>query len=242
MLQPKNKFNQSTVSCEKCSLNKICIPNGLSSSELDELEESIEKSIQIKKKNPVFQSRDLQEGIYAVKSGAIKTSISNRDGQEQILEFHLPGDVLGFDGFNTGAHACDAMAIEDTLLCKISMDVFDDLCNRLPGMRRELIHQVGKEISHAQNQLLSLGKQQTDERLAVFLLKMSTHFQSRGFSNKEFLLPMSRQDLSNYLGMAVETLSRIISKLSDEGIIRFERRMVIIQDMQKLEKLAHASC
>jgi CRP/FNR family transcriptional regulator len=242
MLQKQNKLNQSAVSCDSCSLNKICIPQGLSSAELDELEESIDKSIRLKKKESVFEAKELQEGIYAVKSGAIKTSISNVDGQAQILEFHLPGDVLGFDAFNTGEHTCDAVAVEDTLLCKISIDVFDDLCKRLPGMRKEIIHQVGKEIAHTQSQLLSLGQQQADERLAVFLLKMSTHFQSRGFSNKEFLLPMARQDLANYLGMAVETLSRIISKLSDEGIFSFERRMVFIQDMDKLEKMAHASC
>ncbi len=242
MLYKKNRLKTSASSCETCSLNKICIPHGLSVAELSELEESIDKSIRLNKKESVFEAKELQDGIYAVKSGAIKTSISNADGQEQILEFHLPGDVLGFDAFNTGKHTCDAVAVEDTLLCKIDMNVFDDLCERLPGMRKELIHQVGKEIAHVQSQVLSLGQQQADERLAVFLLKMSSHFQSRGFSNKEFLLPMPRQDLANYLGMAVETLSRIISKLTEEGIFSFERRMVSLQDIGRLEKMAHTSC
>jgi len=242
MQPPKNNFAQKPVSCEACSLHSVCIPNGLSSKELDEVEKSIDKSIKLKKKKSVFKAKGIQQGIYAVKSGAIKTSISNSDGQEQVLEFHLPGDLLGFDAFDTGEHTCDAIAIEDTLLCKISMDVFDELCGRLPGMRKELIHQVGKEISHNQNQLLSLGQQQTDERLAVFLLKLSNHYQSRGFSSKEFLLPMSRQDLSNYLGMAVETLSRITSRLSENGIIKIDKRMVFIQDYPQLEKLAHSSC
>jgi len=234
-------FNQNAISCDACSLNNICLPYGLSESEIAELENSIDKTIKIKKKDAIFRSNQKMEGIYAVKSGAIKTSIANEDGQEQVLEFHFPGDMLGFDAFNTGLHSCDAIALEDTLLCKIPVSVFDNLCERLPGLRKELRRQVGKEIAHNQHLLLSLGQQQTDERLANFLLIVSKHYQSRGFSNKEFVLPMSRQDLSNYLGMAVETLSRIISRMTDDEIIKIDRRMVIISDIKKLEALAHSS-
>lgn len=242
MRPPSNTFNHKAISCEACSLNNICLPNGLTSNEINILESSIDKTVKIKKKDPIFRANEETDGIYAVKSGAIKTSISNSDGQEQVLEFHLPGDMFGFDAFNTGSHSCDAVALEDTLLCKIPVDLFDDLCDRLPGLRKELRHQVGKEIGHNQCLLLSLGQQQTDERLATFLLLISSHYQSRGFSNKEFALPMSRQDLSNYLGMAVETLSRIISRMTDNGLVKIERRMVIISDMEKLKALAHNSC
>lgn len=242
MRQPINNFNQNAVSCAACSLNNICLPHGLTAFEMQELESTIDKTIKIKKRDAIFHSNQEMDGIYAVKSGAIKTSISNEDGQEQVLEFHLPGDMLGFDAFSTGHHHCDAIALEDTLLCKISVDIFDTLCERLPGLRKELRHQVGKEIEHNQRLLLSLGQQQTDERFATFLLQVSFHYQARGFSNKEFVLPMSRQDLSNYLGMAVETLSRIISRMTDESIIKVERRMVIIADMDKLQLLAHSSC
>jgi CRP/FNR family transcriptional regulator len=242
MHPPSNNFNQKAVSCEACSLNNICLPQGLSEKEINLLESSIDKSIKVKKKDAIFKSNQKTDGIYAVKSGAIKTSIANADGQEQVLEFHLPGDMLGFDAFSSGSHSCDAIALEDTFVCKIPMDMFDDLCERLPGLRQELRHQVGKEIEHNQRLLLSLGQQQTDERLATFLLQISAHYHSRGFSNKEFALPMSRQDLSNYLGMAVETLSRIISRMTDNNLIKVERRMVIISDMEKLEELAHSSC
>lgn len=242
MQPPSNNFAQQSISCKACSLNTVCLPNGLSASELETLEKAIDKTIKISKKEAVFRSNQKSDGIYAVKSGAVKTSISNSDGQEQVLEFHLPGDTLGFDAFNSGIHSCDAIALEDTFICKIPDDVFDNLCATLPGLRKELRHQVGKEISHHQQLLLSLGQQQTDERLATFLLYMSNHYLSRGFSSKEFVLPMSRQDLSNYLGMAVETLSRIISRMTDQGIITVERRIVIISDMTKLETLAHSSC
>ena len=235
-------FNQRAVKCESCSLVNICLPSGLSTGELALLESSIDKSTKISKKTRLFKENDEIDGIYAVKSGSLKTSISNSDGQEQILEFHLPGDMLGFDAFNQGIHTCNATALEDTLLCKIPMDTFDTLCEQLPGLRRELRHQVGKEIAHTQSLLLSLGQQQTDERLATFLLKMSGHYSMRGFSSSEFVLPMSRQDLSNYLGMAVETLSRIISRMTESGLIKVDRRVVSIINREKLQSLAHSSC
>ncbi len=242
MRHQPNSFIQKSISCESCSLNNVCLPNGLSENEISQLEISVDKTIKIKKKDPLYSSMEKTDGIYAIKSGSIKTSISNEDGQEQVLEFHLPGDMLGFDAFNSGFHSCDAIALEDTLLCKIEIEDFHELCGRLPGIRKEMMHQVGKEIAHNQSLLLSLGQQQTDERLATFLLEMSTHFQSRGFSGHEFVLPMPRQDLSNYLGMAVETLSRIISRMTEDGLIKMDRRLVIISDMEKLKNLAHAFC
>lgn len=242
MLLPPMKLTQNAISCNDCSLNKICLPHGLSDPEIKQLESIIDKTTKLKKKDIVFKANDEITGVYAVKSGSIKTSISNADGQEQVLEFHLPGDMLGFDAFNEGKHICDAVVLEDTFICKIPIDAFDGLCNRLPNLRKEMRHQVGKEIEHNQRLLLALGQQQTDERFASFLLQMSNHFQTRGFSSKEFTLPMPRQDLSNYLGMAVETLSRIISRMTENGLIRIDHRMVYIVDNDKLQCLAHASC
>ena len=237
-----HSFNQKPISCESCNLINICLPSGLSSNELEHLEKAIDKTIKIKKKDSIFNANDKIDGLYAVKSGSLKTSISNQDGQEQILEFHLPGDMLGFDAFNTGVHTCNATALEDTLLCKIPIDIFDNLCEQLPGLRRELRHQVGKEIAHNQSLLLSLGQQKTNERLATFLLTMSEHYHARGFSRKEFVIPMSRQDLSNYLGMALETLSRIISRMTESGIIKIDHHVVVISDLEELRKLAHTHC
>ena len=186
MKSPSNSFTQNAISCNACSLRHLCIPNGLSASELDELEKSIDKTLNI--------------------------------------------------------HSCDAIALEDSLLCKLPMDVFENLCDKLPGLRRVMMQQIGKEISHSQHLLLSLGQLPTEERLASYLLQLAEHFHSRGFSKSEFILPMSRQDLSNYLGMAVETLSRIISRMGNDKLIKIEQRKVIITDLNKLEILAHASC
>ena len=243
MQTPKAHSHQKNIiGCKSCSLRSLCLPNGLSSKELEQLEDEIDKTVKVSKKQHIFKASDPINGIFAVKSGAVKTSIINSEGQEQILEFHLPGDLLGFDAFANDKHSCDAIALEDTLLCRLPMDVLDGLCAKLSGVRRVLMQQVGKEITHSQRLLLSLGQLATEERLATYFLQLALHYQSRGFSKTEFILPMSRQDLSNYLGMAVETLSRILSRLSKENLIKIEQRKVIISDFEKLEALAHSSC
>lgn len=242
MQTPTNTLSQNIIGCNSCSLRHLCLPHGLSQDELEELETSIDKTMKVSKKQQIFKSNDEIDGVYAIKSGAVKTSIINSDGQEQILEFHLPGDLMGFDAFATDKHTCDATALEDSLLCRLPMEVLDNLCGKLPGIRKVIRQQVGKEISHSQQLLLSLGQLATEERLATYLMQLALHYQARGFSKSEFILPMSRQDLSNYLGMAVETLSRILSRLNKDGLIKIEQRRVIISDFDKLEALAHASC
>ena len=242
MNTPSNKIAPHSIKCDLCSLSSLCLPYGLSEQEVEELEASIEKSIKIKKNQYVFRANDQHEGIFAVKAGAIKTSLANGDGQEQVVAFHLPGDIFGFDAFNSGAHVCNSIALDDTLLCKINLENFEDLCDRFSGIRKAMFNQAGKKITNNQSLLLSLGQQQTDERFAAFLLKIAAHYESRGYSSKEFNLPMPRQDLSNYLGMAVETLSRIIARMSDSDIVEVTHRHVLIKDKEKLSEVAHSSC
>ncbi len=242
MDNPNTKSINKHISCDACSLNQICLPTGLTHEELVELDSAIEKTIKIPKKKYIFSINDKLDGVFAVKSGSVKTTLSTKEGVEQVIGFHLPGDMLGFDAFDTNQHTCNAIALEDTLLCKVSLDLFDDLSSRVPGIRKVMRHQVGKEISHNQNMLLSLGQQQAEERLAVYLLKLATYYHSRGFSEKEFLLPMPRQDLANYLGMAVETLSRLFTRLSEENVLKIDRRMITVIDRKALEVMAHARC
>jgi CRP/FNR family transcriptional regulator len=105
-----------------------------------------------------------------------------------------------------------------------------------------MMHQVGKEIQHDHLAMLTLGQMQTEERLATFLFNLSQRNRSRNFSESEFQLTMPRQDLANYLGMAVETLSRTLSHLQKKNIISVQRRGVKILDQEQLRRLAHSSC
>lgn len=237
-----SNHRKPAVACNNCSLSELCLPRGLTRDELELLERSINKTVKVKKKDYLFRRDDRQQSIYAVKAGAIKTSLSTPDGEEQILSFYLPGDLLGFDAFARDRHTCDAQALDDTLVCELSMENFQELCGRLPAVRGQMMRQIGTELEREQLLLLTLGQMRTEERLATFLTSLSERNRERGFSPLEFNLPMARHDLANYLGMAVETLSRIFSRLQDEKVIAVQHRLVKIEDLARLKQLAHHSC
>lgn len=239
---PIHSTKKSAVACHNCSLSELCLPRGLNRDELELLESAINKTMKVKKRDYLYHRDDQQSGIYAVKSGAIKTSLSTPDGEEQILGFYLPGDLLGFDAFAHNRHTCDAQALDDTLVCELNMDNFQDLCGKLPSMRGQMLRQIGTEIEREHMLLLTLGQMRTEERLATFLSSLSERNRERGFSASEFYLPMARHDLANYLGMAVETLSRMFSRLQEDTIISVQHRLIKILDMDKLKQLAHHTC
>ena len=241
-MTPLRTVKKASVACNNCSLSDLCLPRGLSGEELDKLEHAIEKTIKIGKKEHLYRRDDQHHAIYAVKSGALKTALSTTDGEEQILGFYLPGDLLGFDAFARGKHSCDAVALEDTLVCELKMDAFQDLCGSIPSMRSGMMRQVGFEIEREHQLLLTLGQMRTEARLATFLVGISERNQARGFSSKEYYLSMPRHDLANYLGMAVETLSRMFSRLQEDGIINVKHRLIEITDMPRLKALAHYNC
>ncbi len=210
--------------------------------ELERVEQAIERTIKFSKKEYLFRCNDPQRAIYAVKSGAVKVSISTAEGGEQILGFYLPGDLLGFDAMSRGHHICDAQALDDTLVCELRMENFSELCLNFDSLRHQMMRQMGLEIERDHQLLLSLGQMRTEERLATFLARVSERNRTRGFSALEFNLPMPRIYLASYLGMAVETLSRMFSRLQSDGIIQVRQRLIIITDMEGLLGLSHRSC
>lgn len=239
---PIQTAKKSAVACHNCSLSELCLPRGLNREELELLENAINKTVKVKKKDYLFRCDGQQHSIYAIKAGAVKTVLSTPDGEEQILGFYLPGDLLGFDAFASNRHTCDAQALEDTLVCELNMDSFQELCGKLSSMRGQMMRQIGSEIEREHMLLLTLGQMRTEERLATFLSSLSERNKQRGFSCTEFNLPMARHDLANYLGMAVETLSRMFSRLQDDGIIAVQHRLIKIEDMARLKQLAHHTC
>jgi len=225
-----------------CDLKKICFPNGLSAEELSIFEGSVEKTLKVAKKEKLYSRGDPLKSVYAIKAGSIKTYLSTSKGQAQVLGFHMPGDLLGFDGFANDHHTSDAVAMEDTVLCELPMKNFENLCEVLPGLRKVMMQQVGSEISRHHSLVLTLGQMQTEERLATFILRLSCYYNSRGYSSSQFNLPMPRHDLANFLGMAPETLSRMFAKLEKLDVLSINRREVTINDIDMLMSLSHELC
>ncbi len=235
-------IHELKVSCGDCSLSEICLPHGLNQEELNELDALILHKPRIEQGEVLFRSGDPMHHLYAVRSGAFKAVLSSNEGAEQITGFYLSGELMGLDGFGDDVHQCTMVALETSTVCAIDIDELEKLSTRAPGLRRQLRHLIGAEINHDHRNLLALGQLKGEERLAAFLLNISRRLKKRGFSPYEFNLPMARHDLANYLGLAVETLSRMFSRMIDADLIETNRRHVKLLNTKALCELAQYDC
>ncbi len=222
------------VSCQSCSLAGLCLPHGLDGEALALLDKTIVRKLPLSRGQRLFSAGDPFDGIYAVRSGSAKVIYDTEGGDEQIMGFHLPGEILGLDGMENGFHTCSGVALETTTVCEFPYKKVEELCGHLPGLHRQMAHLIGSEIGREHHQLLLLARKDAPVRLAAFLLSMSDRQKRRGFSATEFNLSMSRHDIGNYLGLAVETVSRLFTRFQDLKLIHVERRLVQILKMEEL--------
>ena len=226
------------VACQDCSLFQLCLPVGIDQNDLAEVDRIIKRQRPIQRGAPLFATGDKFRSIYAVRSGSLKTSVLIEDGREQVTGFFLPGEMVGLDAIGSGVHTCTARALETTSVCEIPYDDLEAIGARIPSLPRQLLRIMSREMHHDQLLLLLLGKRSADERLAAFLFSLSQRFALRGYSPNEFNLSMSRNDIANYLGLAVETVSRLFSRLQEEGILVVHSRHVQLRDVARLRALA----
>ncbi|MFO7593888.1 MAG: fumarate/nitrate reduction transcriptional regulator Fnr [Pseudomonadota bacterium] len=235
------KIDQFKVACKDCNLFQLCLPVGIDAQELEELDNIIKRRRPVKRGEHLFRVGDPFQAIYAVRSGSIKTYTPTEDGHEQVTGFHLPGELLGLDAINLQHHPCAAKALETTSLCEIPFNRLEELSTRLPSLQHQLLKIMSKEILHDQSLLMLLGKKSAEERLAALLLSLSDRYRQRGFSPTDFYLSMSRNDIGNYLGLAVETVSRLFTRFQEEGLLNVQRKHVCITDFDRLSAIANAA-
>jgi CRP/FNR family transcriptional regulator len=225
------------VSCKECNLRELCFPHGMDNEELANLEAVVDQPKPLHKNDYLYHDGDKTMAIYAVRSGCVKTMTESSNGDEQIVGFHLPGELLGLDGFADGVHTCNAVALETSSVCELPIDKLEDLCSSLPGLQKQMRRIMGREVTSDHKQLLLLGKMTAEERLASFLLSLSGRMQERHWNSNEFNLTMPRQDIANYLGVAVETVSRLFATFHNEKIIEVDRRHVTILDIARMKAI-----
>jgi CRP/FNR family transcriptional regulator, anaerobic regulatory protein len=234
------KIDAIKVACKDCNLFQLCLPVGIDARELEELDSIIKRRRPVKRGEHLFHVNDPFQAIYAVRSGSIKTYTPTEDGHEQVTGFHLPGELLGLDAINLLHHPCAAKALETTSICEIPFDRLEELSMHLPSLQHQLLKIMSKEILHDQSLLMLLGKKSAEERLAALLLSLSNRYQQRGFSPTDFHLSMSRNDIGNYLGLAVETVSRLFTRFQDEDLLSVQRKHICILDLPRLRSIANA--
>lgn len=240
-----NLFNLSTTNlktaCESCSLHQLCLPLELAHDDITELDKIIKRTKPLHRGDYLFEMGDPFKSIYAIRSGSVKTFTSTDDGEEQVTGFHLPSEIVGLDAITSSTHPCSARALETTSVCEIPFDRLENLGQHIPGLQRQLLRIMSREILTDQDMMIWLGKKSAEERLAALILRISARFRDRNFSAMEFNLSMSRTDIANYLGLAVETVSRLFSRFQQEGLLKVDRKYVEITDYQGLRRMAGIS-
>lgn len=174
-------------------------------------------------------------GLYIVESGLMKLYAVANTGEEQVLGFCLPGELFGLDALGSAAHHCSAVALEPTVIHRLPVPALDALCRRTPGLQRRLHQLIGRRLGDIHELVMLLGQKSADERLANFLVDLAAR---SGKPAGELRLGMSRDDIGHYLGLALETVSRLFRRLQDDGLIESEGRQVRIANLVGLRALA----
>lgn len=237
-LNKKSVSKNCAIKCQDCSISQLCIPVSLNAEEMGKLDDIIERKKPLHKGDYLFEAGQPLRSIYAVRSGSFKSYTLTESGEEQITGFHLAGDIVGFDGISTMSHKSYAQAMETAMVCEIPFTTLDDLSGKLPKLRHQVMRMMSNEINYDQEMLLMLNKKTAEERLAAFLANLSTRFGERDFSKKEFRLTMTRGEIGNYLGLTVETISRLLSRFQKAEIIKVEGKFITILDADELFKVA----
>lgn len=240
MLKPAN--SKHTIRCQDCRIKQLCLPVMLAESEIAHLDTIVHRGRPVNKGQHLIQAGDEFTGVFAVRSGSIKTYTVSIDGLEQITGFYLPGEIIGFDAISSGVYPGFAKALETSAVCEIPFARLEQLAAEIPGLQRQIFRTMSQEIVKDQDLMLQLNKKSAEQRFGSFLVNLSFRFGRRGLSSQRFRLPMARSDISNYLGLAVETISRLIAQLQDEGLVCIQKREVEILDMPNLSLLAGTNC
>ena len=243
MIQDKRSIRRiqsggCAIHCQDCSISQLCIPFTLNEHELDQLDNIIERKKPIQKGQTLFKAGDELKSLYAIRSGTIKSYTITEQGDEQITGFHLAGDLVGFDAIVNAKHRGFAQALETAMVCEIPFETLDDLSGKMPALRQQMMRLMSGEIKGDQDMIMLLSRKNAEERLAAFIWNLSRRFGQRGFSQREFRLTMTRGDIGNYLGLTVETISRLLGRFQKSGMLAVNGKYITIEDHALLSELA----
>jgi CRP/FNR family transcriptional regulator, anaerobic regulatory protein len=227
------------VACSSCSLRELCMPVGLNPEELDRVDELVAARRKVERGNALFRRGDAFGSLFAIRTGFFKTCVGAPDGRDQVTGFQMAGEIIGLDGIVNDRHSCDAIALEDAEVCVMPFDRITDLSRDIPALQRHVHRIMSREIVREHGVMLLLGSMRAEERLAAFLLNLVQRLHARGFSQAELVLRMTREEIGNYLGLKLETVSRTFSKFAEDGLIEVRHRHVRILDQQTLSRLVN---
>ncbi len=225
------------VSCATCNMREMCLPGGICVEDVERMQNIVYARRRVKRGEALFNAGDAFGAIYAVRSGFFKTSLNDGEGREQVTGFFMGGELLGLDGLGAGRYSSDAIALEDSEVCVMPFALVEQMAREVPALQRHLHSVMSREIVRDHGVMMLLGSMRAEERLATFLLNLSQRFTRRGYSASDFHLRMTREELGSYLGLKLETVSRLFSQFQKDGLIEVNQKHVRILDIGGLERV-----
>jgi CRP/FNR family transcriptional regulator len=232
-----NGSQKFEVTCSGCNLRELCLPGGVHADDLDRVENMVYARRRIKRGESLFSAGDEFRALYALRSGFFKTSLNDGDGREQVTGFYMGGELLGLEGLGAGRYSGNAIALEDSEICVLPFALVEEMAREVPALQRHLHAVLAREIVRDHGVMMLLGSMRAEERLATFLLNLSKRFLRRGYSSSDFHLRMTREEMGSYLGLKLETVSRLFSQFHKDGLVEVEQKHVRILDIAGLERI-----
>lgn len=225
---------QATSDCAACPLTRLCH----ASHDADLASPSMPRARRIVHQGEaLYRAGDPLQNLYWLRSGSVKIRATNAAGLEQITAFPVAGAMLGLDAIESGTHTSDAIALEDSLVCILPFCDLMGNCRQDFIAAQQLNRLIAHDINEARGLLMALGCMTTEERVAHFLIGISEKMMANGYSTREFILKMTRQDIANHLGMKVETVCRVFARMQDASLLSVRRRQLEIRNIDALRKI-----
>jgi CRP/FNR family transcriptional regulator len=221
--------------CSTCAFGAVCVGRGIDKLALAELHCLVEHIGPWRAGESIFRTGDRFNAIFAVRLGTVKTRLVDLEGRELVLGFHLPGELIGLNAIHAQTYPCDAVALDTVEVCRFSFPALATLATRIPQVQQELFRRLSMDIGEA---TLRNQEASADERLAAFMLNLSARCEARGFAPDALHLAMSRSDIANYLGLAAETVSRVLRRFQDTGMLEVDGRDVKLCKVAALKDVA----
>lgn len=226
------------MACSSCNLRELCMPLGLDAQEMSRIDELVDTRRKVKRGATLFHEGDKFTSLYAIRTGFFKTCVATDDGRDQVTGFQMAGEVVGLDGIVGDRHTCNAIALEDAEVCVMPFDRIEELSREISALQHHVHRIMSREIVRENGVMLLLGSMRAEERLAAFLLNLTQRLHARGFSARELVLRMTREEIGSYLGLKLETVSRTFSRFSEDGIVEVRQRHIRILDSAALQRIA----
>jgi CRP/FNR family transcriptional regulator len=240
-MQPASCPHNAEISCANCRLSGICLPIAIAHDEVVKLEQIVKRGKPLQKGDYLYRQEGEFKSIYAVRSGTLKGYRVTDSGDEQVTGFYLPGEIIGIDGISNNQYASSAVALNTSAVCEIPFERLESLSLQLPSLQRHFFQIMSQEIGDDQKLLTLINKNSADERVAAMLLSLSARYKRRNLSSERFVLPMSRTDIGNFLGLTIETVSRVFSRFKQSSLVEIQGKEIQILDIDQLKVLAKVS-